>query len=66
MIINEIMLAVSPQIFALIVKCAKDEIDKLHAHLIERVEELEKQLASTPNSNESQYHRMIDHLFVLL
>ena len=35
---------------ALTVKCVKDEIDRLHAHLIERVEELEEQLASMPNA----------------
>jgi hypothetical protein len=45
MIITEILLAVSTPISAFIVKCVKDEIDRLHAHLIEQVEELEKQLA---------------------
>ena len=50
MIITEILLAVSTPISALIVKCVKDEIDRLHAHLLERVEELEKQLASTPKA----------------
>ncbi len=45
MIITEILLAVSALISALIVKCVKDELDQLNAHLVERVEELEKQLA---------------------
>jgi hypothetical protein len=39
-------LAVSTPISALSIKCVKDEFDKLHAHLIERVESLEKQLES--------------------
>ena len=46
MIITELLLAVSTPISVLIIKCVKDEIDKLHAHLIERVESLEKQLES--------------------
>ncbi len=46
MLITEILLAVSTPISALIVKCVKDDMDRLHAHLIERVEDLEKQLAS--------------------
>ena len=46
MIITELLLAVSTPISALIIKCVKDEIDKLHVHLIERVESLEKQLES--------------------
>jgi hypothetical protein len=37
-------------ISALIIKCVKDEIDKLHIHLIERIEELEKQIGSTPKA----------------
>jgi hypothetical protein len=48
MIVTEILLAVSTLIFAFIVKCVKDEKDRPHARLIERVEELERQLASTP------------------
>lgn len=46
MIITELLLAVSTPISALIIKCVKDEIDKLHAHLIERVQSLEQQLGS--------------------
>ncbi len=40
MIITELRLALSKPISALIITCAKDEIDKLCAHLIERVESL--------------------------
>ena len=51
MIITELLLAVSTPISALIIKCVKDEIDKLHIHLIERIEELEKQIGNTPKSD---------------
>ena len=50
MIITELLLAVSTPISALIIKCIKDEIDKLHIHLIERIEELEKQIGNTPKT----------------
>ena len=51
MIITELLLAVSTPISALIIKCVKDEIDKLHSHLIERIEELEKQIGNTPKTD---------------
>jgi hypothetical protein len=54
MIITELLLAAATPISALVMKCVKDEIDRLHAHLIERVEELEKQLASTPRADKPQ------------
>jgi hypothetical protein len=54
MIITELLLASATPISALVMKCVKDEIDRLHAHLIERVEELEKQLASTPKADQPQ------------
>ena len=54
MIVTERLPAVSAPISALIVNCIKDEIDRPHAHLIERVEELERQLASTPKVDKPQ------------
>jgi hypothetical protein len=46
MIATELLLAASTPMSALIIKCVKYEIDKLHVHLIERGESLEKQLES--------------------
>ncbi len=54
MIITELLLAATTPISALVMKCVEDEIDRLHAHLIARVEKLEKQLASTPNADQPQ------------
>ncbi len=57
MVIREMLLAVSTPISALIVKCVQDAIGRLHAHIIERLEELEKQLASTPKATHTHTHR---------
>ncbi len=54
MLITEILSSVPTPISAFIVKCVKYEIDRLHALLFERVEELEKQLASTPKATPPQ------------
>jgi hypothetical protein len=54
MIITVLFWAAATPISALVMKCVKDEIDRLHVHLLERVEELEKQLASTPKADKPQ------------
>ena len=66
MIVTEILLAISTPISALIDKCVKDEIHRIHAHLIERVEELEQQLASKPKSPPQDHHINDPLLLVLL
>ncbi len=54
MIFIEVLLVVSTPISVLIVQWVKDEINRLRIHLLERVEESEKQLASTPKATPPQ------------
>jgi len=53
MIITELLLAAMTPLTGLVIKCVKDEIDILHRHLIQRIEDLERQLHnSTPSESQ--------------